>query len=306
MEILKTEVSWSLNDYCKSECSYCPIQFRGGPPPKEKHEYLRVANSIVDAYNGIGRQISWIINGGEPLDLDDIAPLLRACKGEINKVELNTNGGRLWVDWWAIEPYVDRVNLTCHYWQNLSLIKYIVDTFRNKSKPIYVTFPIRPNHFDHDINKATELEDLCDILVTKTLLYKEADANAGMFSYNNEQLEMIGLLNRPRGMRNPEPTPVKSELVIEKAYFESTTWDDRYKDRIKANPSFTGQLCNAGVEYLFIGAQGWATGSNCGNQSLGNIWQDGWRPPVAPQQCTMISCVSKFDQKITKFPLTAP
>ena len=46
-----------------------------------------------------------------------------------------TNGGTLWMDWWAIEPYVDQVVLTFHYWQNPALMKYIIDVFKEKGEP---------------------------------------------------------------------------------------------------------------------------------------------------------------------------
>jgi hypothetical protein len=56
---------------------------------------------------------------------------------------------------------------------------------------------------------------------------------------------------------------------------------------------------------LTIGAQGWVSGSQCGNTSLGNAWNNGWAPPAVPQRCTMISCIHETDQRITKFPLSA-
>jgi heat shock protein HslJ len=63
-------------------------------------------------------------------------------------------------------------------------------------------------------------------------------------------------------------------------------------------------VCVTGVEFLNIGAQGWVSGSMCGNATLGNIWHDGWSLSVAPQRCTMISCIHELDRGITKFPLT--
>jgi len=321
MQNLKTKIVWSLNDFCKSECSYCPIHFRGGPIPPETSEYLRIANLLIDSYNGMGRKIDWVFNGGEPLDMDDIAILLKLCRTNGNSMELSTNGGRLWMDWWAIEPYVDRLNLTYHYWQNPKLIKYIIDTFKEKKKPINVNCPIRPDHFDEDMNRALALEDECDIVVPKHVLYVNSDPAGGMFKYSHAQLDKISLFNRPKHLRipapppppviqqpprPPAPPPPPTKLVAEKIYFDTTTHDQRYRAAHNSSPVFTGQLCNAGIEYLDIGAQGWVKGSDCNNTPLGNIWNDGWVPPVGPQMCTMISCVSNSDRRLTKFPLPSP
>jgi organic radical activating enzyme len=299
MENLKTEIYWSLHDYCKSECEYCPIQLRGGPLHRETSEYIRIITNLIDSYKSVNRTINWHLDGGEPLDMDGIVTILKLCKTNGNFVELNTNGGRLWMDWWAIEPYVDSIRLTFHYWQNPALIKYIIDTFASKGKRMWVASPIRPSHFDEDLERVFQLEKSLGTSFTteKTILYKDANMSAGMFPYTAEQLATIDKLNAP-------PAPIVVPTLVEKQeYFKNTTWDDRYRDTYNSNTSYTGQLCNAGVEQLYISHTGWATGSHCGNQSLGNIWDDGWHPNTLPQKCTMISCIHTTDQKITKFPL---
>jgi|LauGreDrversion4_2_1035121.scaffolds.fasta_scaffold12604_7 MoaA/NifB/PqqE/SkfB family radical SAM enzyme len=309
MNNLKTIISWNLNDYCKSECSYCPISLRGGELPSETSEYLRIANLLIESYlKKQGRQIEWIFSGGEPLDMNDIAMFLKLCRANSSSVTLHTNGGRLWLDWWAIEPYVDNLHLTFHYWQNPALIKYISDTFHSKGKKINITSPIRYDSVQQDLDRVIELEETLGFLITKTILYKEADPSAGMFNYKNEDLKKIDFFNKSKDQRErmlQEKTPKKVKILEEKIYFEETTWDQRYEDTYSNGPVYTGQLCNAGVEYLNIGHKGWVSGSNCNNQPLGNIWHPGWMPPQGPQVCTMISCVNESDQRITKFPLTS-
>jgi organic radical activating enzyme len=302
---LITDIIWHLNDHCKSECSYCPISLQGAAEIPETPDYLRVARLLIDSYNQMGRSIKWTFNGGEPLDMNDIVTLLKLCRENSQSMTLHTNGGRLWVDWWAIEPYVDNLKLTYHYWQNPALIKYIIDTFRNKNKSFTVLVPIRPNFFDQDIERALDIERQHGIVVGKTVLYKDARGDSTMFPYTKEQLAIMS------GAKIVKETPDKikkeaiktASLVKEKEYVDSTTWDERYKKTYNSNPSYAGQLCNVGIERLNISHQGWVSGSDCNNQPLGNIWHENWQPPNAPQQCTMIACISKSDQQITKFPL---
>jgi MoaA/NifB/PqqE/SkfB family radical SAM enzyme len=249
------------------------------------------------------------------LDIDDIAIILKAMKTGNGSVSITTNGGKLWMDWWALEKYIDSVNLTFHFWQNPALMKYIVDTFKSKGKKFSITAPIRPTNVQEDIDRVLMLEDTIDMLVSKTQLYINGDSSIGMMNYSFDDLQKIDFFNLSKEGRikfleeqarrkteAPPPPPVeKSALVKQAIYFKQTTWDDRYKDTYSQNPKYTGQLCNAGIECLYIEPNGWVTGSSCNNYPLGNIYQ-GFNPPGGPQKCGMIACVNKSDQLITKFP----
>lgn len=347
----KTIISWTLNAYCKAQCEYCPTHSSGGTQPPEIDEYIRVAQLLIESYKvKQGRSIEWVFNGGEPFDMDYMPQLLKACKGEGDNLTLHTSGGRLWIDWWAVEPYVDDLVLTFHHWQNPALIKYIVDTFRSKGKTFSLSAPIRHTHAQQDIDKVLALEEELGMVIPKTQLYFNADPSAGMLAYTFEDLQKIDFFNLPKEERQrileerarweqeqralaeelarqvveipldtefpldepisvpvpPSPPPLMedSALVEEVIYFQETTWDQRYEYSYSQHPSYSGQMCNAGVEKLVIGAQGWVTGSNCNNIPLGNIWDPGWIPPQGPQRCGMKSCIDPGDQLITKFPLT--
>jgi organic radical activating enzyme len=274
-----TRVNWVLNNYCTAECSYCPIHFRGDAEPREIKDYIRIANVLIDTYQSIDRVLEWDFSGGEPLDMFDIVTLLKLCRTNGNNLKLHTNGGRLWMDWWAIEPYVDYLVLTNHYWQNQSLIKYIVDTFQNKNKIIEILVPVRPDHFEEDYTRYMTSKSNYTISVKYNLLYDKGN----MFPYTDNQLllllgkEQFDLHNAPK-----------------------MDWHTNYAHEIKSNPSYTGQLCRVGLYDLQITGNGFVSGSDCKNKSMGNIWDPEWSLSVAPQACTMQACVSLSDQKIPK------
>lgn len=293
-----TRITWALNDYCSYQCDYCPTKFRGGGEPPETKDYLRLIELINSNYNSLGRRIEWTLDGGEPLDMNDIVTLIKACKSENNSLALHTSGGKLWMDWWAIQPNVDSLILTYHYWQQESLMNYIIELFVKNNKHLYIKAPVHPKRFDQDINRILRLEERHGIWVEPQVLYNHADSNAGMFTaYTDEQLK---IMETPKPwLKNAPQGPPK--FVDEKNYFEKTTWDERQQDKVDKSPSFTGKLCNTGIEYLYIGHQGWTTGSNCGNRPMGNIWNDGWSPPNIPHRCGMMICNDPGDQLITKF-----
>jgi MoaA/NifB/PqqE/SkfB family radical SAM enzyme len=298
---MRTKIRWHLNNYCTSQCTYCPSRFWGGETPHHISEYLDITEQLISHYASLGRTIDWTFDGGEPLDMFDFPAILKLCKENNGTVVLNTNGGKMWLDWWAIEPHVDELNLTYHYWQKAPLVKFILDTFHKKGKPVNVSVPIRPDHFDEDIQRASNIEEAYSTVVSKLILYKESDPMAGMFPYTDDQLKII------RG----------EELVREKYHYIKTTFAERSEESVKNNPTFTGMLCNIGIEKLNITHLGWATGSDCNNRPLGNIWTYKMESlseaehqqkklnrltlPTGPHTCGMKACISSCDQKITKF-----
>lgn len=282
----RTIINWMINDYCTSGCSYCPTNLSGGPEPLHIEKYLKFTQYTIDHYHSMDRDITWFFNGGEPLEMFDFPMLLKLCKENGGIIDLTTNGGKMWLDWWAIEPHVDSLHLSYHYWQKSHLINFIIETFQKKNKKIEVRVPIRPDFFEDDMARALEIESKYGIVVSKTALYNLANSGAGLFPYTPEQLRIM------RG----------EVLVQEQQHFAKTTHQERYEEKIAQNPTYTGMLCNVGIERLNISHAGWASGSDCNDKPLGRIWDEGFVLPAGPHKCGMRACTSGMDRLITKFP----
>lgn len=285
MNSLRTQIIWMLNDYCTAECSYCPIKFRGGELPRGILDYMNVTEKLINHYESIGRKIDWSFNGGEPLDMFDFPMMLKLCKERGGTIDLHTNGGKLWLDWWAIEPHVDSLHLTYHYWQKPSLVRFILQAFTKANKCVDIMVPIRPDYFDEDLKRALDIETEFGIVVSKTVLYREAEQSLGMYNYTDQQLRIM------RG----------EELVQENVHHQETTFAERFEEKIIASPSFTGMKCNVGIEKLVISHLGWVRGSNCNIGQFGNIWDGSLEYPTVPLTCNMLACIDGSDQQITKF-----
>jgi hypothetical protein len=285
MSNLRTQISWMLHDHCTSECSYCPTRLRGGPIPKGILDYMAVTSKLIDHYDSLERKINWTFGGGEPLDMFDFPMMLKLCKERGGNVELTTNGGKLWLDWWAIEPHIDQLHLTYHYWQNPNLIRFIIQAFHKANKHIKVIVPMRPDHFEEDLTRALAIESEFNIIVSKAVLYNEADRAFGMFFYDDRQ---IGIM-------------LGKESVQERKQDRKITVAERFEKAVYVSPSYTGQLCNLGIERLTISHTGWVRGSNCNTTQFGNIWEHDFALPTSPQRCVMVSCIDGLDQQITKF-----
>lgn len=282
---MRTKIFWEISNYCTAQCSYCPSKYWEGEQPKSITDYLRVTQRIIDHYQLLGRTIDWTFSGGEPLEMFDFPSLLKLCKEHNGTIDLTTNGGKLWLDWWAVEPNIDSLHLTYHYWQNPNLIKFIVQTFTAKNKPFDVMVPIRVNEFDEDMTRATEIEQATGIQVTRRPLYVTFDTNMGLVNYTVPQLTQ--LFGEDWVRQNVTDKP-------------ALTFGERHIKLVQESPVFTGRLCNVGIEKLNISATGSVSGSNCNTAHLGSIW-GAMELPNGPQPCKMQACTSFDDQQITKF-----
>jgi organic radical activating enzyme len=285
-KIMRTKVFWELSNYCTARCSYCPSNFWGGNKPRLYEDYYTAASNIINHYTSIGRSLDWTFTGGEPLEILSLPSILKLCKESQGTTEMTTNGGTLWLDWWAIEPYVDKLHLTYHYWQSSSLIKFIIRAFNGKNKSFHITVPVRPIEFDEDMKRADELEQECGLIVTRAPLYKAADSILGPLDYTILQLER---LFGKEWVENRFRQQVKM------------TYSEKFQEILNANPSYTGKLCNVGIEFIRINHGGWVAGSYCNTAHLGNLWNGTLNLPKGPQPCKMISCINHEDQQITKF-----
>jgi len=302
MSNLRTKINWMLNDYCTASCSYCPTRFYGGEMPRGILEYMEVTKKIIDHYDSLDRKIDWFFDGGEPLDMFDFPMMLKLCKERGGNIDLKTNGGKLWLDWWAIEPHIDSLHLSYHYWQNPNLIRFIIQAFQKANKPINLIVPIRPDHFNEDMQRAKDVETEFNIVVSKTVLYIEADNSIGMFPYTQKQLRtMSGDVGTESGITRNKKRVFKNKLVKEQKFFKDNNFKERNEIKVLENPSYSGMLCNAGIERLIISHNGWATGSWCNDKSFGSIWDKDFVFPVAPHSCGMQVCSNDQDRAITKF-----
>ena len=289
-----TNIGWQVTDYCTGGCSYCHAKNWGGPEPRDIKDYIRVTEKLIKHYTSIGRTIHWNFDGGDPLEIFEFPKVLKMCKEADGEIILNTAGGKLWLDWWAWEPYVDHLNLTFHYWQNPNLIKFVIQNFKAKNKTFNVSVPIRHDYFDADIERADAIASELGIGINKTPLYVDGQQWAGLHKYTDEQLEVF----------------FGKKVVVEKIEEREMTFVQRFEKVANSSPVYSGWLCNVGIDKLNIGATGWTSGSDCNNDPMGNIFDEGINEiklPNGPQMCKMQSCMSDADQLITKFePCNSP
>lgn len=281
------QINWQLNRYCEHQCYYCPGKWRGGEISHPVERYLAVVEKLQSTRYLHAEQIKWTIGGGEPLHFPNLNLLLRQIKTSNSYVRLDTAGGDSWFNIMEISPYVDYFKITHHYWQNISVLDFIIDMCTEQGKKLNLIVPLEPGKILESKAKVTELSSR-GVSVSEQQLFNEDGS-----LYKDYTKQDINLMyGRPADW---EPEQV---VHIPVANVPDVIPDPNWIDpRIQnGSPSYTGKLCYAGVDYIHIDSNGWAGASDCRSRALGNIFDLDWSAPSDAFECPMMYCHSKNDR----------
>lgn len=284
--IKQAEVHWQLNDICSKDCAYCPTRYKASTTSRGLEEYLTVVRKLRESRYKNAETISWKLGGGEPLEFPGIGILLNEIKKQPSRVRIDTSGGDTWFEIMAIKDFVDHIKFTQHHWQNPSVLNFAIDFCKDEGKRLSVVVPLMPGKI---LEGRTYVEKLLDsgVEAYEQILWENNKTGSYWIGYSDGDINLINGL--PEDWVPPPPVPVDPNLP-------DPGWVD---PRIIQNPKFvyTGKQCFAGVDYIFIGARGFASASDCGGRELGNVFQDNWVAPDTSFACNMLQCLSKTDRE---------
>lgn len=281
MKIPQAEVYWHLTDQCNIGCDFCPTRYRANTNKRTTDEYLSVISKLQDSRYLHAESIKWKINGGEPLQFPNLTQLLKLMKSRPSYVRLDTSGGDSWFDLIGTQEYVDHYKVTSHKWQNESVLNFIIDFCKEHDKKLSIIVPLNPGQIFEDRAKVKALTDQ-GLKAKESILYNNNQHGDIWSGYSTVDINRI--YNRPDDW---VPEPVKYEPV----------YVDQTKPPIDDTPSYTGQGCYSGVDYIYISHKGFASGSNCGGRDIGNVFEEGWQAPAGPFPCCVNYCRSSDDRK---------
>ena len=205
-------------------------------------------------------------------------------------VRLDTSGGETWFDLMSVINKIDHIKLTQHSWQNPSVLDFTVDLCADNNVRLDVVIPLLPGKID-------ELRAYIEELKAKGISAHEQiltnDARGGNEFWDGYSFkDKLRLLGLPEDWKPPVEEPKDPNAP-------DPNWVD---PRIIRNPEFvyTGKQCYAGVDYIFIGAKGFASASSCGGRDLGNVFAADWQAPENSFACPMLQCANERDRKIIR------
>lgn len=288
--IKQAEIHWLLNGICRSGCEYCPSRLNNVDNGRSLEEYLSVIRKLQASRYKHADSIKWKLGGGEPLQFSGLDIVLNEIKKRESYVRLDTNGGETWFELMSIINKVDHIKLTQHYWQNESVLNFIIDLCKDNNVKLDVMIPLLPGKIDECKDRVLELQNN-GVMAHELVLTNDAKKGNDLWhGYSEpERRRLLGLpadweppVEQPRDPNAPDPN-----------------WVD---PRIIQNPEhvYTGKQCFAGVDYLYIGAKGFASASNCGGRDVGNVFSEGWQPPETSFACPMLQCSDERDRTIIR------
>ena len=272
----RAEIHWKLNSYCEFDCVYCPGKYRAGNLDKTLDQYLDVVKQLQDTRYKYCDTINWFIGGGEPLHFPNLNLLLKEIKSKPSTIRLDTSGGDNWFSIMEIFNYIDHVRLTHHYWQNTTVLDYIIDMCKEQDKKINVIVPLASGKINESRAK---IADLVAQGIKAEELILEEETGGFWNGYTSKDINLIKYL--PEDYVEPPAEPVSN-------YVDLSVRD--------GSPVYTGKLCYAGVDWISIGHRGFASASNCGGRPIGNVFEPGWTAPSEPFPCSMIQCRDHQDR----------
>ena len=270
-------IIWQISGSCTHECWYCPTKYRNNPHYKTIDEYL----SVIDSLQNYGNRknipkFSWKFKGGEILQFSNLNIVLAKVKEKTSYVTVETSGGNSWFDFLAVSDYIDNVILTHHYWQNVSVLNYILDLCQEKSKKIHIKIPALPGQ----VREAkAAVKDFIDRGISAEAQLLNESSGGPLENYSMADINIF--YDRPEDWV-PPPTPPEPVWI-----------DPRIAN---GDPSYTGKPCWAGVDWLYIDSKGFAKGSECGGRDIGNVFDSNWTPPDSAFSCPMMFCHHQHDR----------
>lgn len=291
---MNSHVFWHLTDYCDQECDYCPSRYSGGDTAQPPDVYLSIIKKIQDSRYKYADKIIWQLSGGEPLSIPSIGQMLAKIKEHPSYVKIETAGGNSWFDYMSIQEYIDQITFTYHHWQNSSVAEYIIDFCQTNNKVIKIKVPFAPGKVREQLSLISDLTNR-GISTRGLPMFNDARSSNGLIDgYTNSEINLM--FGRPEDWVEPPPPPVDPNAP-------DPAWKDPNQD--DGSSKYLGWQCHAGVDYLYISHKGWASGSDCGARSGGNVYEPDWMPMDQPFACPMFFCRSEKDKqriRINKYP----
>lgn len=306
------QVTWIINNICSNSCSYClPSLFAGTNHGYEWKNAKKFVSYILNNYE----KSHWSISGGEPTMSPFFKELVQMIDKSGNTVGMTTNGvkpTRYLVD---IAPYMNYITYSYHpqFSNDDSIIEKLLATNYYTNASVRVMIPANKPLWDKSIKFIERLRKIQAISYESVKVLKYEDKSGPIafetYNYTDEQLKYFET-NNARGPMKPSncmlpkiSAPLAATFIQKDGNRYDEPEDINSVDYVNQGLSnFKGWSCNAGLESLFIGANGRVQTANCTNDpQIGNINDpDNIKWPTKPTTCRLSLCHCATDMILTK------
>ena len=310
------DASWRVNSYCNYECAYCFSR------SKDKKELWKGDGDIqrkIAAFDQTGLKWFILLTGGEPFFSPNFVQL---CQGlsQNHMIALNTNLSHK-----AVYTFADTINPRRVKWIHCSI--HIEETERLKTAdelirkfryladqgfPVFASYVLYPPFLgryerDYEYFKARGIV-IWPKIFRGPYTPIRSPYRKGLFRKINRAAEILFARQYPQAFREPEQKKIlaymdqsrrdaevlKCSVPVMLEEHLPHVWHDRKV--LGGLPSFTGQPCRAGRDFVVISERGDV--SRCHGEAgtrLGNIFAGEFHRATADQPCRANTCICPFE-----------
>jgi len=275
------QVTWIINDICSNSCSYClPALFAGTNHGYDWNNAKMFVKHILDTK----KRSHWSISGGEPTMSPFFKEFVKMVYDAGSTVGMTTNGVKPTYYLVDIAPYLSYIAFSYHpeFTDDNQLIEKILSCSLYTFSSVRVMVPANQPLWDKSMKFIKRLSKMKSITYESVKVLK-FDDNTGHFDpntqdYTEDQLKFFdnriskGGLNDPNRLVKQKPVPIDATFY-QVDNQETTHHKNNAVEYINRGfGNLKGWSCSAGIESVFIGANGRVQSANCGNDGeMGHI-----------------------------------
>jgi len=306
-------IEYMLGNLCNHKCHYCfPGSNEGDAPWPDLDLVKKNLSHLLNHYRSIGKTKSNIfLVGGEPTLWKGLEELCLHLKQEHDVIiEMSTNGTRK-VNWWKKNAInFDHIGVSVHReFANISHLIEVCDVLYESGSFVNADVMIDPTAFDECVDIVEQLKEskykwpIIAKVVNFDGLHRYTDTQLKYFEESIKRYPLIEWYEKTTRKPQKQITIIKDNDDI--INIQSDSWLTRNNLNY-----FKGWMCNLGVDFIKIFADGSITG-NCQQSILGNHnlydknFVNNFYPNITPVRCTKSICVCNEEMICNKRKLSA-
>lgn len=259
-------LTWVLNNICTNHCDYCPPNLHMG---KNHHYEWAHAKSFIERLMNRFEKIHCAISGGEPTLSPFFEEMIKLFHSKGHYVGITSNAARSVRFWEENSKYLNYICFSYHpsFEDSKFLEKAIM---ASKYTKVIVRVMMDSRHWDNSIDMYNKCLDIPSIGVEPVRILTEMSGAEGVGnSYTPEQIKWLETAKYKYDIvpviPSENPSWIQSEYSSEYYYDDGTVTKIGNSTELKNKnlTDFSGWVCNAGLESLFVHYDGVVRRANC-------------------------------------------
>lgn len=295
-------VIWELTTTCNYSCWYCTPELHDG-----KYKWPDLENSLEFFHHLCSSKDNVVVDlaGGEPTLWPQL-PNFLANKPEKLKIVLTTNGSRS-INWWKRNSrnidvlyfsfHPDTADIDHFY----NVCKTVTDLSLNTTQHICVSILT----YKEQLKKCQEMYNrLLDLPISCTIKFVTNRLDSDYENFDKRYIDQdVKEFVTNNFFDKSNPNSFKSMNLPSKYNLDGEIVDNRFIYFLKyyQNNDFYGWQCTAGINRLYINANGDIFRGTCKNDGkIGNINFDTYLSNIKPTICKRHACSCSEEIRLTK------